>query len=72
MGSNAVLDAIYTRRSVRTYLNKPVAKDIVREVIKSGFHAPNGLNLQKLRFVVVMNRQRMHTFLKEIRYCIGT
>jgi len=62
MASNAVLDCIYARRSVRSYSIKPVTDDIVREVIKAGFHAPNGLNLQKLRFSVVTNKAKLKTF----------
>ena len=62
MASNPVIDCIYARRSVRSYSVKPVKEEDVKEIIKAGFHAPNGLNLQKLRFCVVTNKALLKEF----------
>jgi len=62
MASNPVIDCIYERRSVRSYSVKPVSEDMVREIIRAGFHAPNGLNLQKIRFCVVTNKAKLKDF----------
>jgi nitroreductase len=55
--SNAVLDNIYLRRSVRSYSDKEVPDEIIREMIRAGTYAPTAVNKQPWRFVVVKNRQ---------------
>jgi len=54
--SNAVLDNIYQRRSVRNYSNKEIPDEIIKEIIKAGTYAPTAVNKQPWRFVVVKNR----------------
>jgi nitroreductase len=48
-----VLEAIYTRRSVREFTAEPVTDDEVTEILKAGALAPSGLNNQPWRFAVV-------------------
>lgn len=48
-----VLEAIYTRRSVRQYESTPVARKDILEIVKAGSWAPSGLNNQPWRFVIV-------------------
>jgi nitroreductase len=48
-----VLEAIYTRRSVREFTDHPVSDVEVAEILKAGSWAPSGLNNQPWRFVVV-------------------
>ncbi|WP_440944849.1 nitroreductase family protein [Methanosarcina sp. T3] len=55
--SNAVLDNIYQRRSVRNYSDKEVPDEIIREIIRAGTYAPTAVNKQPWRFVVVKSRQ---------------
>jgi len=55
--SNAVLDNIYQRRSVRNYSDKEISDEIIREIIRAGTYAPSAVNKQPWRFVVVKNRQ---------------
>lgn len=50
---NAVLAAIYGRRSVREFSAEPVPEGLVWEVLRAGSWAPSGLNNQPWRFVVV-------------------
>jgi nitroreductase len=56
---NEVLRNIYERRSVRSYTEEAVPEEIIREIIKAGFHAPNGNNVQGLRFAVVTNKAQL-------------
>jgi len=51
--SNPVIDAIKTRRSTRHYLDKPVPKEIIEQILAAGQLAPSGMNSQPWRFVVV-------------------
>ncbi len=53
MTENPVLEAIYSRRSVRDYTDEPVDDKIIREIIKAGMWAPSGLNNQPWRFAIV-------------------
>ena len=59
---NAVLDNIYERRSVRSYSEEPVSDDTIKELIKAGFHAANGMNAQKLRFSVVSDKAKLKEY----------
>ncbi len=59
---NPVLDAIYTRRSVRQYTNKSIDKEILKEIIKAGMWAPSGLNNQPWRFAIVTDKALKEKF----------
>lgn len=59
---NEVLKSIYSRRTVRSYTEEPVAEDVLKEIINAGVHAPNGMNVQPLRFVVVTDRKALDRY----------
>lgn len=48
--------AIFTRRSVRNFLDKPVPEPLIRRVIEAGRFAPTSGNCQPFQFVVVTNK----------------
>ena len=50
---NPVLEAIQKRRSVRSYEDKPVPKEMVNSIIEAANQAPSAMNSQPWRFVVV-------------------
>jgi nitroreductase len=54
---NEVLKNIYARRSVRNFSDSKVPEEAVKEIIKAGTYAPNGMNTQALRFVVLENKE---------------
>jgi len=54
---NHVLEAIKKRRSVRSYENKPIPRDIINTVIEAGNQAPSAMNSQPWRFVVVEDEE---------------
>lgn len=56
---NEVLKNIYGRRSVRAYTEDSVPEETIMEIVKAGFHAPNGHNNQGLRFAVISDRARL-------------
>ena len=59
MDSNAVIDAIKARRNVRGFrLDKPVSKDLVREVLDSAIWAPNHHLTEPWRFLVIAGDER--------------
>jgi nitroreductase len=48
-----LLGGIYTRRSVREFVEQAVEREQLLEIIKAGTWAPSGLNNQPWRFVIV-------------------
>ena len=49
---NQVTENIFSRRSVRAYLDKAIPKDVLEEIVKAGNAAPSGMNAQDWRIVV--------------------
>jgi nitroreductase len=66
--NSPVLDAIYQRRSIRTFTNEPVERDQLREIVKAGIWAPSGLNNQPWRFAIVTDPALRAEIAKETRY----
>ncbi len=54
---NPVLENIKTRRSVPSYKDLPVPKELIEKVIEAGNYAPTGNNTQAWRFVVVSDAE---------------
>ena len=52
-----ILDAIKTRKSVRSYLDKPIEEDKLQMVLKAARLAPSASNRQEWRFVVVRDQE---------------
>lgn len=50
-----ILEAIYSRRSIREYTDEQVSFEQLLEIVKAGVWAPSGLNNQPWRFVVVQD-----------------
>ena len=48
-----VQDAMKTRKSVRSYLDKPVEKEKIDHILRAAHIAPSAMNLQEWRIVVV-------------------
>ena len=65
---NPVLDAIYSRRSIREYTDEDIPIELLREIIKAGMWAPSGLNNQPWRFAIVTGRDLKKRFEPLTRY----
>jgi nitroreductase len=63
-----VLEGIFTRRSIRQFTDKAVARESLLEIIKAGMWAPSGMNNQPWRFVIVQNREVKDQLAKQTRY----
>jgi nitroreductase len=48
--------AVFTRRSVRNFKDKPVPEPLIRRVLEAGRFAPTSGNCQPFQFVVVTNK----------------
>jgi nitroreductase len=51
------LQAIHTRRSIRTYLDQPVPKELVQKLLAAAMQAPSARNQQPWHFVVIDERK---------------
>jgi nitroreductase len=55
-----LFEAIRTRRSVRSYLNKPVEEEVLNEVLNAARLAPSANNRQEWCFIVVRDQETRH------------
>ena len=51
--------AIFERRSIRKYLDKPVSDEMVRAILDAAMAAPSAGNAQPWRFIVVDDRAKL-------------
>ena len=67
-GREAVLEAIFARRSIRQYTDDAVTQQDVQTVLEAGRWAPSGLNNQPWRFAVVRDSKVKEAIAKQTRY----
>lgn len=53
-----MISAIYDRRSIRKFLDTPIAKEDMAEIIQSGIKAPSSKNRQPWKFIVVQGKEK--------------
>lgn len=56
-----MLENIKTRRSCRNYLDKPVKKEDIEEIVDCGLLAPSGMNTQGIELCVITNKEILNT-----------
>ena len=59
-----ILDAIFTRRSIRRYSGEPVSEKEVETILKAAMYAPSANNQQPWHFIVITNRETMNRIMK--------
>jgi len=47
------MDTIYSRRSIRKYLPKPVTRDMIENILKAGMNAPSAGDEQPWHFIII-------------------
>lgn len=65
MSKNAVIDALYNRRSKRNFTGKAISDPDIELILDSGRWAPSGRNTQPWKFITVKSVQK----LKELSDC---
>ena len=53
------MNSIYTRVSIRKYLDKPVEKEKTEAILRAAMQAPSAANQQPWEFYVVTNREKL-------------
>ena len=62
----SLLDVILSRRSIRSYENKEISQEILRQVLEAGRQAPSAANRQPFRFVVVTDSEAKNELSKSL------
>lgn len=60
------IEAIYKRRSIRNYLDKPLEKDMLITLLKAAAAAPTAANCQPWEFVVIDDGEKLAELKKEL------
>lgn len=53
---NPVIRNILSRRSIRKFSDKVISRDVIEMLVKCGYHAPSGHNMQSWRFTVLTKK----------------
>lgn len=67
-----VRNAIMQRRSIRSYTEKPVSEEEIREILNAGFYAPTARNMRPTHFIVIRNQAVLKQIAHEqpnAKYC---
>jgi nitroreductase len=63
-----VLEAIFTRRSIRKYTGEPVSDQDLETVLRAGCHAPSAHNIQPWEFLIIKDRSAFDSISKALTY----
>lgn len=55
-----VLDAIFTRRSIRKFTGEPVSEENLKLILKAGFQAPSAHNFEPRDYIVVRDKDKLN------------
>lgn len=53
-----LLEAIFSRRSIRKYSGEPITEEDLTTVLKAGFHAPSAHNHRPWEFIIVKDKKK--------------
>lgn len=70
MAQNPTLETIFSRKSVRSYTDKPVSDKDLTLLVKAGMAAPSGMNKQPWEFLVIKDREKMVSLSKKLPYAL--
>jgi nitroreductase len=56
---NPVIEAIKSRRAIRSYEDKPVSESAIQTMLEAATYAPSAINVQPWKFTIVTNKAEM-------------
>ena len=59
MVTNPVMEAIKSRRAIRSYEDKPVPESAIQTMLEAAVYAPSAINVQPWKFTIVTNKAEM-------------
>ena len=66
--SDAVLENIHSRKSVRQYTAEPVSQEDIETLLRAAMAAPSAVNFQPWRFVVLNEREQLDALAEHLPY----
>jgi len=66
----SALDAIFTRRSVRTYERRKIDDGTVRALLDAAVPAPTAVHTEPWAFIVIQDDATLHRSLAQIRMSV--
>lgn len=63
-----VLEAIFTRRSIRKFTGEPITDQDLETVLRAGFQAPSAHNSQPWEFIIMKDKSNMERIAKVHTY----
>lgn len=64
-----IIQVFSERRSIRSYADKPVPDDLLKQIVQEAYYSPNAGNKQLLRMVVSRNRE-INDYLGRLRHYV--
>lgn len=65
-GTNATLKTIFDRRAVRKYLDKPVPKETIEQLLDAARMAPSAMNRQPWSFYILTGKSIIDSFSQQV------
>ena len=59
MASNPVIEAIKSRRAIRSFEDKPIPDLAIQTLLEAATYAPSAINVQPWKFTIVTNKEAM-------------
>jgi nitroreductase len=59
MVMNPVIEAIKSRRAIRSFEDKPVPESAIQTLLEAATYAPSAINIQPWKFTIVTNKEEM-------------
>lgn len=67
---NDLIKLIKTRRSIRSFSDKPISDEYLAEIVETAVYAPSARNSQKWLFTVVTKREDIQKLAKAVGRCL--
>ena len=64
---NAFINLIHKRKSIRSFLDKPLEEGEIKEIVESGRVAPSAMNAQTSHFVAISNKEVLKKLKMEVQ-----
>jgi len=63
---NQTLETILTRRSIRSFLCKPIPEEDIKQIVEAAVHAPSAMGRETWQFTVVQSKEKIKKLAKVI------
>lgn len=64
---NPIMENLLTRRSIRSFTEKPLPRDEVEQIVKAALYAPSARGLQTWKFTVILDQDKIRKLAEGIR-----